>query len=151
MGYGFVEENETNPSKSRYVPLPVRREGEKASFYKIGTEQEYWSYYAKLSERVPGKVLAQVLLKAEILDNYYGTERDIEKDMGGFCMIIPELEERANVYQELFKKYGLQEELYEYRDIIVGEEKDWIEELFLVGTEYGIVIFCPKGLTEVEA
>lgn len=151
MGYGFVEENETNPSKSRYVPLPVRKEGEKASFYKIGTEQEYWSYYAKLSERVPGKVLAQVLLKAEILDNYYGTERDIEKDMGGFCMIIPELEERANVYQELFKKYGLQEELYEYRDIIVGEEKDWIEELFLVGTEYGIVIFCPKGLTEVEA
>lgn len=27
MGYGFVEENETNPSKSRYVPLPVQKEG----------------------------------------------------------------------------------------------------------------------------
>ena len=70
MVYGFVEEKETESAKSRYVPFPVQMEEGKARFYRIGTEQEYWSCYAKLSEMVPGKVLAQVLLKAEIMDNH---------------------------------------------------------------------------------
>ena len=53
----------------------------------------------------------------EILDEYYGSERDIEKDMGGYVVVfygkMKEVEEQSTKHLE---GYHLREDDYEFED-----------------------------------
>ena len=58
----------------------------------------------------------------EILDEYYGSERDIEKDMGGYVVVfygkMEEVEEQSTKHLE---GYHLREDDYEFEDIYETE------------------------------
>ena len=44
----------------------------------------------------------------------------------------------------MFDKHYIQKELHEYQEEIVDEGYCWIEELYMISSDYGIVMFYPK-------
>lgn len=117
--------------------------------YIIGTQRQYEKFYEELKAKVPVPVMALLRERVQILDEFYGENRNIEHDMGGFCAVITASEIREEEHQALLNQYYIQEEQYEYRDWICVGENGWTEELYLTNSDYGIICFRP-GIKSVE-
>lgn len=104
--------------------------------------------YGKLSElqkkyRLPEEVITEIHRVVEILDTYYDSERDVDRDDGGYVLLmLPESEEGlASLYMDTLRKYNLQVENAEFKDLIyVDENVQWQSDLFLVSNDYGITM-----------
>lgn len=75
------------------------------------------------------------------LDKYYGADRDLQKDMGGYMVIIYGTEkEIADSHRIVLNAHHLNEEEYEYEDIYripeIGVKV--IFRLYLCSNDYGI-------------
>lgn len=75
------------------------------------------------------------------LDRYYGAGRDLQKDMGGYTVIIYGTEkEIADSHRIVLNDHHLNEEEYEYEDIYripeIGVKV--IFQLYLCSNDYGI-------------
>lgn len=67
--------------------------------------KEYFDKYSLLQKDLPEKILNYLYSQVRILDNHYGSSRDIEKDMGGFCVVIPKSDKDAKkAYREVVMK-----------------------------------------------
>ncbi|MBO5208289.1 MAG: hypothetical protein J6B68_02980 [Lachnospiraceae bacterium] len=113
-------------------------------YYIIGTEKQYTDYQGELKHVLSEEVLASLHEKVKILDSNYGDSRDLEKDLGGYCVVFPTRTDWKEAYQEILNKHHIQKELYEYREQLTGGENCWIEELYIISSDYGIVLFYPK-------
>lgn len=75
------------------------------------------------------------------LDKYYGADRDLQKDMGGYTVIIYGTEkEIVDSHKIMLDSHHLNEEEYEYEDIYRIPEIDVkiIFRLYLCSNDYGI-------------
>lgn len=75
------------------------------------------------------------------LDEYYGADRDLEKDLGGYTVILYGTQkEIADSHGMLMKYHNLNEEEYEYEDSYGIQE--WgikiVFRLYLCSNDYGI-------------
>ncbi len=148
MGYGFVNGMDVEDTGNRFRPMPERQDREK-DFYYIGTEKDYLEYYPILQMYLPEKVLEYLASQVDILDSNYGADRDVEGGMGGFCAVIPKLDEPAKkAYGQILEKHYIQESMYEYLDMVTVDGKDWVEALYLTNTDYGIILIYQKGVGE---
>ncbi len=146
MGYGFVNGMDVEDKANRFVPMPERQEREK-EFYYIGTENDYWEYYPILQMYLPEKVLEYLACQVDILDGNYGADRDVEGGMGGFCAVIPKMDEAAKkAYSQILERHYIQESMYEYLDTVTVDGKYWAEVLYLTNNDYGIVLIYQKGV-----
>lgn len=121
-------------------------------YHKIGTSKQYQELKKQVSQSMPEKVWNTLADRIKIMDNYYGKDRDIEKDMGGYCVIFPSgqiLDTKE--YDSILNKYHLQQGEWEYQEQIVSDKVSevWIEELYLAGSDYGIVLFYPLSERQV--
>ena len=79
----------------------------------------------------------------EILDEYYGSERDIEKDMGGYVVVfygkMKEVEEQSTKHLE---GYHLREDDYEFEDIYETGTggKRVVFRLYLCSSDYSLLL-----------
>ena len=114
-------------------------------YYIVGTEGQFKDLHKPLSHILSECALASLRDKVAVLDGYYGSTRDLQKDLGGYCVIFPTIEDWAKSYQTVIDKHYIQEELYEYREEHTHGSDCWIEELYMISSDYGIVLFYPKN------
>ena len=101
MGYGFVNESDIEDKNNRFRPMPEESNREK-DYYYIGTERDYWETYPVLQTYLPEKILEYLASQVAILDSNYGADRDVQGGMGGFCAVIPKLDEAA---KKAYRRY----------------------------------------------
>ena len=80
---------------------------------------------------IPSSILKSVEEDLSVLDFNYGSDRDIDKDAGGFVVICEKDEIISIPY---FNEYT---EEYEYRALIGGYDK----RLYISGAERNIIIY----------
>lgn len=92
---------------------------------------------------VPQEVILNIQNTLKILDRYYGAERNVYHEDGGFVLlVIPESEgEVKKEYTDLMEKYNLNEDEAEFQDLLCSDEITvWHSDLFIVSNDYGITI-----------
>lgn len=100
---------------------------------------------------IPKAVQTEIHSIVHILDDNYGRSRDVDRDDGGYVLLLLSEDEGEvhGAYDSLLQKYSLQQELAEYEDVIIQDrQKEWHIILFLVGSEYGITIVYPEKREE---
>ncbi|MDU1006314.1 MAG: hypothetical protein E7A63_14775 [Clostridium butyricum] len=106
-------------------------------------------YKKEQLEALKEKYSKEMLQEAEeiivLLDENYGTNRDVDKDLGGYIALLESKEDVAEIKANSIK--GL---LPEYADIINGDNGiDYYSSLFLLSDDYSVVVFSTKELHEI--
>ena len=114
-------------------------------YYLIGTEKQFKEMQEPLSGILSNDALASLRKKVAVLDDYYGDTRDMQKDLGGFCVVFPTIDDWMESCQTVFDKHHMEKELYEYREELTDGNCCWIEELYMTSSDYGIVLFYPQN------
>ncbi|WP_238904409.1 hypothetical protein [Clostridium sp. YIM B02506] len=106
-------------------------------------------YRKEQLEVVKQKYSKEILEEVEeiivILDDNYGANRDVEKELGGYTSILESKEDVAEIKANSIK--GL---LPEYTDSIKSDDGiDYYSSLFLLSDDYSVVVFSTKELHEI--
>lgn len=106
-------------------------------------------YKKEQLEVIKAKYSNEMLNKAEkiitLLDDNYGANRDVDKDLGGYIALLESKEDVEEIKANSIK--GL---LPEYIDIIKSDDGiDYYSSLFLLSDDYSIVVFSTKELHEI--
>ncbi len=114
-------------------------------YHVISTQKAFEGASVKLEEVLPPLVLERLKEVLQTFNEYYGTDRDMDADLGGFCVVFPQMDtEEQTEYEMLLQKYHVQRNEHEYRDELTEcNGLVWIEELFVLSTDYGVVLFYP--------
>lgn len=82
----------------------------------------------------------------DTLDDAYGTNRK-SGDYGGFVLYFPTEEDYINDAPTICRFYNVDQEMYEYKEIIGGKVKQgtpaYMEILYLQGSDNSIVMVFP--------
>lgn len=93
---------------------------------------------------IPSEVIESIKVTIYVLNENYGANRDIEKDLGGYIVIAENI-----VVIEMLKKDKLQGLIPEYTDIIECKEGvNWTSSLFLLSSDYAIVVVTTEELSK---
>lgn len=79
--------------------------------------------------------------QVEVLDTYYGKDRDLERDLGGYCAVLYGDEQEVSLDKErILGKYHLRSEDYELEDVYECpvNRQTVCFQLFLCSSDYGI-------------
>lgn len=121
-------------------------------YYIIGTAKQMEIFIDSNELILPPQVLKRIMQVVETLDECYGDDRDIEASLGGYAVIFSSMdasarEERKNIFQ----KYHIQENEYEYCDLIIScNNLQWMEKLFILSSDFNILMIYPKPITGGE-
>jgi hypothetical protein len=89
----------------------------------------------------PKEVKARIQSDLEILDSLYGATRDI-KGYGGYICYIPKNDDYKVILNE--REIDLESGMVEMVNTIHTDEGDYISILYLINSDYGIVIIMDK-------
>ena len=85
---------------------------------------------------IPVEVIESIKVTIDILNENYVEDRDVESDLGGYVVIAENI-----VDMEILKQDKLQGLVPEYTDIVeCSEGVDWTSSLFLLSSDYAIVV-----------
>lgn len=106
-------------------------------------------YKKEQLEELKEKYSKEMLKEAEkiitLLDDNYGANRDVDKDLGGYIALLESKEDVAEVKANSIK--GL---FPEYTDIIKSDDGiDYYSSLFLLSDDFSIVVCSTKKLHEI--
>ena len=91
----------------------------------------------------PIEFINSISENVEILDDNYGANRNIDNDLGGYVVIAENI-----VVIEILKQGKLLGVIPEYTDIIkCSEGVNWTSSLFLLSSDYAIVVVCTEELS----
>lgn len=98
-------------------------------------------------ERLPPAVPAAVKSRAkeiiETLNRHYGEGRQVDEDLGGHIAIFPDTYQMKD-HEALLDRHHLERQEPEYQEPLCQDGGvTWIEELFLCGSDYSLVILRP--------
>lgn len=114
--------------------------------YIIGNTQQFESFTAVHGAMFPIQVLDRLRKRIETFDSSYGSDRNLEADLGGYTVLFPSMNHTEQKEREnILRKYHVSEEEFECREEIL--QKDgclWIEELYILSSDYGILFFYPS-------
>lgn len=87
------------------------------------------------------EVIDEIIL---ILDENYGEKRDVDKELGGYVLIVESI-----VDIEVLKIGLLKNAVPEYTDLIeCSEGVNWTSSLFLSSSDYAIVVVTTEELSK---
>lgn len=93
-------------------------------------------------KKYPKEVINNISEIIDILDENYGLYRNIESDLGGYIIIVENMEDL-----KILKQQRLQSLIAEYTDVIECKEGvNWTSSLFLLSSDYSIVVVCTEEL-----
>ena len=138
------ELDDNNPNKNdRKDPKTIAALVNHVSY--IGTMEQMEAFSASIMGYIPRVILERLKQRIETLQECYGAGRDLEADLGGYVVLFPSmtLEEKTE-HRNILEKYHAQDDEYEYQNIISTEDgQEWVEELYILSADYGIVMFYP--------
>lgn len=92
----------------------------------------------------PIEVIKGISETIEILDDNYGTNRNVDNDLGGYIVIAENI-----VDIEILKQDKLKGLIPEYTDIIkCSEGVNWTSSLFLLSSDFVIVVVTTEELSK---
>ena len=93
---------------------------------------------------IPSEVIESMKVTIAILNESYGANRNIEADLGGYVVIAENI-----VDIEILKQDKLKSLISEYTDIIeCSEEVNWTSSLFLLSSDFSIVVVTTEELSK---
>ena len=98
----------------------------------------------KLLEGYPKEVADSINETIVILNNSYGVDRDVDRDLGGYIQVIESLEELK------WLKYGILQGLVEeYSDkICITENGDvYNSTLYIASSDYNVMVITKNEMT----
>ncbi|NMF07952.1 hypothetical protein ACUH7Y_25820 [Clostridium beijerinckii] len=99
----------------------------------------------KLKQKYSKEMIKEIEEIIILLDENYGDNRDINKDLGGYITILGSKEDVVEIKANSIK--GI---LPEYTDMIKSDDGiEYYSSLFLLSDDYSIVVFSTKGLHEI--
>lgn len=106
-------------------------------------------YKKEQVEELKEKYSKEMLEEAEeiitLLDDNYGANREIDKDLGGYIALLESKEDVAEI-----KANSIRGLLPDYTDIIKSYDGiNYYSSLFLLSDDYSIVVFSTKELHEI--
>ena len=94
---------------------------------------------------IPSEVIEGIKATIDVLNENYGANRDIESDLGGYIVVAENI-----VDIEILKQDKLQGLIPEYTDVIeCSEGVNWTYSLFLLSSDYAIVVVCTEELSKL--
>lgn len=110
---------------------------------KIGTVKEMDKV-----KTLPIKVVEAIRDSLVILDEVYGAERNIERDLGGFVLII---ENEKDIEAVKRMNLDIYKDIPEYVDkVLISLEEVWIKVLFLLSNDYTVVIVGKESIIQMN-
>ncbi|WP_419867506.1 hypothetical protein [Clostridium perfringens] len=93
----------------------------------------------------PIEVIKSISETIDILNENYGEIRDVDKDLGGYVLVVESIED----VKEL-KNRTLKDILPEYTDeIICSEGVNYTSSLFLLSSDFSVVVIANKELSKI--
>lgn len=74
----------------------------------------------------------------QVLNDNYGAERDVKKDLGGFVVLI----ENKKDWKDLIGLFGIDVKSFEYEEEI--DDSEFVEKLFVLSSDYVLVVFMHR-------
>lgn len=97
-----------------------------------------------LDGRIPKAVADETLRVVSILDEYYGTERNVDNDDGGYLLIYTDCIGDNGEIQKFLDNYHVRLDDMELDDTLcTGDGVTWKSVLYLVTNDYGITLIYP--------
>ncbi|GAA0089555.1 hypothetical protein ACV3XI_09555 [Clostridium perfringens] len=91
------------------------------------------------------EVIKSISETIEILNKNYGEIRDVDKDLGGYVLIVESMEDIKDLKNEMLKDI-----LSEYTDeIIYSEGVNDISSLFLLSSDFSVVVIADEELSKL--
>ena len=99
----------------------------------------------KLLQGYPKEVIDSVNETIGILNDNYGVDRDVDKNLGGYIQVIESLEEL-----KLLKDGILQDSVEEYSDEICITENGYVysSTLYIASSDYNVMMITKNEMTD---
>lgn len=93
----------------------------------------------------PIEVIQSISEIIEILNENYGENRNVDKDLGGYVLIVESIEDVKELKNGMLKDI-----LPEYTDeIICSEGANYTSSLFLLSSDFSVVVIANKELSKI--
>lgn len=94
--------------------------------------------------RIPKAVADETIRVISILDEYYGSERNVDNDDGGYLLVYTDCIGNDSEIERFLDKYHVRLDDMELDDILcTGDGMTWKSVLYLVSNDYGITVIYP--------
>ncbi len=110
---------------------------------KIGTSKAFSTI-----QGLPTKVMESIKESVDILESFYGVDRDIEADLGGYVAIIQSPSDIEELKENLLDIYEEIPELVER--VTTCNNEVWLKLTFIMSSDYGIVVVGNTNDIEVN-
>ncbi len=108
---------------------------------KIGTKKDY-----KMLSGLPPSVIEKITETVDILNQYYGENRDIYKNLGGYVVLV-EAEQDLWELEEILHE-DMNNIISEFTDIIYWNGKPvYTSSQIQLSSDYAIVLLIPYRIT----
>lgn len=92
----------------------------------------------------PAKVAVAIKKTIQVLDENYGENRDVDKDLGGYVLVVENIGDVKKLKNGMLKDI-----LPEYTDeIICSEGVNYTSSLFLLSSDFSVVVIADEELSK---
>ena len=93
----------------------------------------------------PVEVIKSISETIDILNENYGGNRDVDKDLGGYVLVVESIEDVKELKNGILKDI-----LPEYTDeIICSEGVNYTSSLFLLSDDFSVVVIADEELSKI--
>lgn len=93
----------------------------------------------------PVEVIKSISETIDILNENYGENRNVDKDLGGYVLIVESIEDVKELKNRMLKDI-----LPEYTDkIICSEGVNYTSSLFLLSSDFSVVVIADEELSKI--
>jgi hypothetical protein len=111
------------------------KERASGSMIKLGTEKELLKI-SNLNKTMQKSIQSDI----KILDENYGINRDIDKDLGGYVVILDVAEDITELNKSI--KLSIKEDIFEYAIIV----DNYIKALYILSSDFAVVLYIRKSI-----